>query len=81
MVNTDKLLGLMAEQHKTQKDVSENIGISTKTFYLKMKKGVFGSDEIQNMIEYLRIEDPVSIFFAKWVSERVTWTAEYINKA
>ena len=40
------------------------IGISPKTFYEKMKKGVFGSDEIQIMIRYLNIQDPIAIFFA-----------------
>lgn len=41
------------------------IGITPKTFYEKMKNGVFGSNEIQIMIDRLHIEDPVSIFFAK----------------
>ena len=35
-----------------------------KTFYSKMKNGVFGSDEIQTMIKILDIDDPMSIFFA-----------------
>nr|DAT36394.1 MAG TPA: hypothetical protein [Caudoviricetes sp.] len=30
-----------------------------------MKIGVFGSDEIQIMIDELHIEDPAAIFFAK----------------
>ena len=30
-----------------------------------MKIGVFGSDEIQIMIDVLNIEDPAAIFFAK----------------
>ena len=30
-----------------------------------MKNGVFGSDEIQIMIDELHIDDPVAIFFAK----------------
>ena len=37
-------------------------------FYAKMKDGVFGSDEIQVMIEKLNIENPVDIFFAKEVT-------------
>lgn len=41
------------------------IGITPKTFYEKMKIGVFGSDEIQVMINELHIEDPISIFFAQ----------------
>ena len=40
------------------------IGITPKTFYEKMKSGVFGSDEIQIMIEKLQIDNPIEIFFA-----------------
>lgn len=39
------------------------IGVTPKTFYEKMKIGVFGSDEIEIMINKLHIEDPMSIFF------------------
>jgi hypothetical protein len=33
-----------------------------------MQKGVFGSDEIQIMIEQLHIDNPMEIFFAKEVT-------------
>ena len=36
--------------------------------YEKMKIGVFGSDEIQVMIDKLDIENPIDIFFANEVS-------------
>ena len=49
----------------TQSAIAAKIGITPKTFYEKMKNGVFGSDEIQIMIDELNIEDPVAIFFAK----------------
>lgn len=65
MVDTNKLKGLIVQQEKTQEDVARYIGIAPKTFYLKMKKRVFGSDEIEKMMEFLEIDDPVSIFFAK----------------
>ena len=68
MVNTDKLLGIMAEQHKTQGDVANVLNMSSKTFYTRMKNKVFGSDEIERMIDYLDISDPMPIFFA----DRVT---------
>ena len=41
------------------------IGVTPKTFYEKMKNGVFGSDEIQIMIDELHINNPMLIFFAK----------------
>lgn len=68
MINTDKLRGIIAENGVSQKDVANAIGITPKTFYDKMSKGVFGSDEIDIMIDYLKISDPVAIFFAKEVT-------------
>lgn len=65
MIRTDKLRGVIAERGLSQADVAKSIGIAPKTFYEKMKIGVFGSDEIETMIDLLKIEDPVSIFFAK----------------
>ena len=68
MVDVNKLKSIIVLKEKTQADVAEYIGISSKTFYLKMKKGVFGSDEIEKMVEYLDIEEPTPIFFAKQVT-------------
>lgn len=65
MVKTDELRGVIAKNGYSQTDVAKMIGITPKTFYEKMKTGIFGSDEIQIMIEELNIEDPMSIFFAK----------------
>ena len=36
------------------------------TFYSKMQKGVFDSDEISDMIAFLGITDPLKIFFAEF---------------
>jgi len=65
VIRTDKLLGKIAEKGYSQKDMAEAIGVTPKTFYQKMKIGVFGSDEIEVMIDKLSIEDPVAIFFAR----------------
>lgn len=65
MVDTNALRGIIVARGLTQEKVAKHIGISPKTFGLKMKKGVFGSDEMEAMIELLNIEDPLSIFFAK----------------
>nr|DAW78825.1 MAG TPA: Regulatory protein [Caudoviricetes sp.]DAX52134.1 MAG TPA: Regulatory protein [Caudoviricetes sp.] len=65
MINVNALKGKIAERGKTQTDVAKAIGIAPKTFYDKMSKGVFGSDEIEIMIDYLSIEDPMKIFFGK----------------
>ena len=65
MIKVNELKGLIVKNGFTQSDVAAKMGITPKTFYEKMKKGVFGSDEIQIMIEILHIDDPTSIFFAK----------------
>ena len=63
MIRTDELRGIIAKNGYSQSDVAKMIGITPKTFYEKMKIGVFGSDEIQIMINELHIKDPISIFF------------------
>ncbi|MCR4654771.1 MAG: DUF739 domain-containing protein [Lachnospiraceae bacterium] len=65
MIRVDELRGIIAKNGKSQKDVANAIGIAEKTFYTKMKNGVFGSDEIEKMISFLKIENPADIFFAK----------------
>lgn len=65
MIKTDELRGVIAKNGYSQSDIAKMIGITPKTFYEKMKNGVFGSDEIQVMINNLEIEDPMAIFFAK----------------
>lgn len=65
MVDTRRLKGIIVENDLTQEKVAFAIGITPKTFYAKMKKGVFGSDEMDKMIDLLHIEDPTSVFFAQ----------------
>ena len=68
MIDTNALRGRIAEKGYSQTEVARHIGISPKTFYNKMSKGVFGSDEIEKMITFLNIEDPAKIFFANIVN-------------
>ena len=75
MVDVLKLKGVIVQNGKTQEDVAKYLGMTPKTFYLKMKKRIFGSDEIEKMMEYLNIDDPVSVFFASRVTSQDT-TAE-----
>nr|WP_201836404.1 DUF739 domain-containing protein [Dorea formicigenerans] len=56
--------GIIAKNGLSQTDVAKMIGVTPKTFYEKMKNGVFGSDEIQIMIDELHIDNPMPIFFA-----------------
>lgn len=65
MIDTNALKGIIVSKGLKQEDVAKYIGINPKTFGRKMKKGVFGSDEMEAMIDLLNIENPVEIFFAK----------------
>lgn len=68
MIDTKALKGIIVSKGKTQQEVAVHLGMNPKTFYLKMKRGVFGSDEIEGMIDLLEIENPSRIFFAKKVT-------------
>ena len=65
MVDSDKLRGIIAERGMSQRQVAKRLGIAEKTFYAKMDRRVFGTDEVEVMIDLLRIDNPVEIFFAK----------------
>ena len=64
MIRVDELRGIIAKNGLSQAKVADAIGITPKTFYEKMAKGVFGSDEIEVMIRVLAIENTTEIFFA-----------------
>lgn len=68
MIDTNALKGIIVAKGKSQKDVAEYLGMTPKTYYSKMNKGVFGSDEIEGMIDFLEINNPSDIFFAKKVT-------------
>ena len=68
MIDRNELKGVIAKNGMSQSGVARILGITPKTFYDKMKKGVFDSDEIEIMIDTLNIEDPVEIFFVKNVT-------------
>lgn len=68
MINVNKLKGLISENDLSQRKLADMLGMSETTFYTKMKKGVFDSDEMEEMIRILKIENPVEIFFASQVT-------------
>ena len=61
-MNVPKLRGIISERGYSQREVADAIGVSEKTFYSKMKKGAFSTNEAEKMIEFLHIENPVEIF-------------------
>lgn len=64
MVATNKLRGIIYERGLSQRQVAKSLGMTEKTFYTKMKSGVFGTDEAAQMVELLSIENPAEIFLA-----------------
>lgn len=68
MLARNELRGAIAKNGYSQSRLAVALGMSPKTFYTKMEKGVFNSDEIYAMIKLLHIDDPMSIFFAEEVA-------------
>lgn len=68
MLNVNELKAAMVRKGLTQKEVADKMNISSRTFTSRLNKGVFGSDEIEQLMNILDINDPVSIFFAKTVT-------------
>jgi transcriptional regulator with XRE-family HTH domain len=62
------LRGKIVEKGMTEKQVAKEIGMSSKTFSLKMKSGKFGLDEADKIIALLEIEKPELIFFSQTVA-------------
>lgn len=68
MIDVNKLRGRMAEKGRSGLDMAKVIRKTPKTFYAKMKAGVFDSAEIEAIVKDLEIEDPMAIFFAEEVT-------------
>lgn len=64
-MDTAKLRGIITERGMSQRGVAKRIGMTEKTFYTKMKRGVFGTDEVDKMIVLLNIQNPADIFLTK----------------
>ena len=64
-MNTEELKLEIFRNKLTQQDVAKRINVSPKTFYNKMKKGVFGTDEVEILIDVLNIDKDraLEIFF------------------
>lgn len=66
MIKTNELKRLFDKKGIFQAKMADYIGITPKIFYEKMKIGVFGSYEIQIMINKLDIDNPIDIFLQIW---------------
>lgn len=68
MVNTNLLRAEWVKKGLTQDQVAKELGICGKTLTDRMKKRCFRSNEIEMLISFLDIKDPMPIFFAKEVT-------------
>lgn len=68
MIDTAALKGIIVARGFSQSSVAKALGVTPKTFYTKMKKGKFNSDEMYRMVQLLKIESPCDIFLAKNVT-------------
>ena len=68
MLDVNALRAEIKRNGYTEYQVAEKLGISAKTFSLKLKKGKFNTDEASLMVKLLKIKDPSSIFFASKIT-------------
>ena len=72
MINVNLIRAKIAEKGMTQAQVAKEIGMTPKTFSIKMNSGKFGLDEADKMISLLEIDRPELYFFANEVTSQVT---------
>ena len=72
MLNVLEFKAAMVRKGYTQKELSNILGISEKTFGDRIKKKRFGTQEIEKLIPILEINNPMQIFFDGVVAYKVT---------
>lgn len=74
MVNSNKLLGVLKEKQVTQESLCKQIRMSKKTFYNRLQRKRFFSDEIEKIAQVLNLscKEIIEIFFTNLVTSCVT---------
>lgn len=66
MFRENELKAQMVRKGVTHEELAKTLGISVTTLWRKIRAdGNFTRNEISTMIDYLEIEDPDGVFFAK----------------
>lgn len=65
MIAVNELKGVIKARGMTQAELARRMGIHETTLNRKLSKGVLNSNEIEAMIDILKISNPASIFFAR----------------
>lgn len=74
MVNPNKLLGVLKEKQVTQEILCKQIRMNKKTFYNRLQRKRFFSDEIEKIAQVLNLscKEIIEIFFTNLVTSCVT---------
>lgn len=71
MLNTKELRGQIAKQGLSQRKMARKLGITEKTFYAKMKEGVFRTDELEAIADALCIpKSDIGLLFCDGTTHR-----------
>ena len=66
MFDERELRAQLVRKGVSVKELCQHLGIDESTFYRKIKAdGAFTRKEINDIMDYLKIEDPMKIFFAE----------------
>jgi len=68
MINATLIKAKIVENEMTQAELANKLGMTAKTFSIKLKTGKFGLDEAGKMIEILKIDNPEKYFFSEVVA-------------
>lgn len=64
MIAVNELKGVIKARGMTQAELAGLMGIHETTLNRKLRKGILNSNEIEAMIDILKISNPAEIFFA-----------------
>ncbi len=65
MIDTKKLKKIIRQQGQTQKATAAAIGMTQSAFYSRMKRGIFGTDDILKMADFLKMRNPAAVFYSR----------------
>lgn len=68
MIMTGELEKLIKSKGYTFEEMAKLLAITSSSFDMKLKQGIFGSEEIEKMRIILEIKNPEEIFFNKNVT-------------
>lgn len=72
MLNVLEFKAAMVRKGFTQKSIAQHLGISEKTLCSRIKNKRFGTNEIEQLIPLLDINNPMQIFFDGIVTSKDT---------